>query len=392
MFMGDEKSLSGKREVAQLTAALLKAGTTAMSKEKIQDKLDSLKSSVYFQAAGQRLYINISSYVNNLEAVLAIVKDCLRNPVFPQEELDKTKTEYKSSFESQLNDPQSIVFTQLSRHTDSYPKEDIRYSPTPQERIADQSAVTLAQIREFHAGFYGTGNAFATLIGDLDPLTVGRLMESAFGGWTAKTPFKMCLPIYAANAGYSERIETPDKENGAFACGLNIRMTRKDPDYPALMMANEMLGSGGFLTSRIPTRLREKEGISYGAGSYLDVPVLTDAAGWGGYAYYNPKMVNKVDASFREEIVRAVDSGFTASELKSSVTSWKNDRHTSLGTDGFLISLINSSMVNGLPIDDFDELERKVESLTVEQVNAAAKKYIVPEKMVFIFAGDFKKK
>jgi zinc protease len=392
VLMGDEKSLSGKREVAALTASLLKAGTSTMSKEKIQDKLDSLKSSVYFQASGQRLYVYISSYVNNLDAVLAIVKDCMRNPAFPQEELDKTKMEYKSSFESQLNDPQSIAFTQLSRHTESYPKEDIRYSPSPQERIADQGAVTLAQIRDFHAGFYGTGNACATMVGDLDSVTVGRLMESAFGGWTSKVPFTMCLPVYEPSAKYSERIETPDKENGAFACGLNIRMSRRDPDFPALMMANEMLGSGGFLTSRIPTRLREKEGISYGAGSFLDVPVLTDAASWGGYAFYNPKMVDKVDMAFREEIARAVDSGFTAAELKSSITSWRNERNTSLGTDSYIINLVNSWMLTGLPIEDFDELERKVDSLTVEQVNAAAKKYILPEKMVFIFAGDFKKK
>ncbi len=65
-------------------------------------------------------------------------------------------------------------------------------------------------------------------------------------------------------------------------------MDRKSPDYPALLIANEMLGSGGFMTARIPMRLREKEGISYGAGSYMGVPADNNVASWGWYAFFNP--------------------------------------------------------------------------------------------------------
>ena len=72
-------------------------------------------------------------------------------------------------------------------------------------------------------------------------------------------------------------------------------MDRKNPDYPALLLANEMLGSGGFLSARIPMRLREKEGISYGAGSYMSVPYINDAASWGYYAFLNPTKKDAVD-------------------------------------------------------------------------------------------------
>ena len=104
-------------------------------------------------------------------------------------------------------------------------------------------------------------------------------------------------------------------------CGVNIKISQQDADYPALMMANEMLGSGGFLTSRIPTRLREKEGISYGAGSYLSVSKDNDDAQWGVYAFFNPSAVNRVDTALQDEIIKAVTLGFTADELKQSIIS-----------------------------------------------------------------------
>ncbi|MFM7727183.1 MAG: M16 family metallopeptidase, partial [Flavobacteriales bacterium] len=180
--------------------------------------------------------------------------------------------------------------------------------------------------------------------------------------------------------------------NGAVAVGTNIKISRKSADYPALMMANEMLGSGGFLTSRIPTRLREKEGISYGAGSFIDIPIDFDAGSWGAYAFYNPKAVDRVDTALHEEIRSAIDKGFTDQELATSKVSWKNDRTTSLGTDNYLMTLINNAMYTNTSIDDFDKLTADVEKLTAQDVNAAIKKYLSMDKMVFIYAGDFNKK
>jgi zinc protease len=392
MMTGDEKSLSGKREVAAMTAGLLMAGTKSLTKEQLQDKLDSMKSSVGFFWSGQSMYIQVNTYEASLDPVMALVKECLENPVFPQNELEKSKAESKSSLESQMNDPQSVAFIRLSKRTEDYPGDHFMYTPSPKEQIEDQAIITREQLVAFHAAFLGGNNAFGTVIGDLDPARVGAIMKSTFGAWKTSTPFTRYLPTYKASVKYDERINTPDKENGALACGMNLEMNRLDPEYPALLLANEMLGSGGFLTSRIPTRLREKEGISYGAGSYMDVSVLHRAGSWGAYAFYNPKSVDRVDVAMREEIATALEKGFTAEEMKSSVGSWKNSRNTSLGNDGFIVNMVNTTMNTGISIDEFDRLEANVEKLTVEEVNAAARKYIRPDRMVFIFAGDFNKK
>lgn len=154
-----------------------------------------------------------------------------------------------------------------------------------------------------------------------------------------------------------------------------------------------MLGSGGFMGDRISQRLREKEGISYGAGSFNSVPYDHKVASWGSYAFFNPKFKDKVIAALTEEITKAQSSGFTQEELDANKTSWLSARKTNLGQDGYLSStLINNLLYLGIPLEDYDELEGKVKALTLDEVNAVAKKYFSMDKLVFLIAGDFNKK
>lgn len=169
-------------------------------------------------------------------------------------------------------------------------------------------------------------------------------------------------------------------------------MDRNSPDYPAFVMANEILGSGGFLSARIPMRLREKEGISYGAGASLNVPITNDVAYWQYYALLNPTKKNAVETAAKEEISKALKDGFTAEELKANFGSWQNGRKTRLGNDNTLIGLVNTYLQYGVPLEDYDDLENKVKALKLEDVNGVIRKYLSLEKMTSIYAGDFNKK
>jgi zinc protease len=273
----------------------------------------------------------------------------------------------------------------------AHPYGHILYNYSPKEEIDEQAKVTRQQILDFYSTYLGASNGYGTMLGYIDASKASALLNSVFASWKSPKSYTRFQPVFTTNAGHYERINTPDKENGALYCGINIQISKMDADYPALLMANEMLGSGGFLTSRIPTRLREKEGISYGAGSYLSVPIEFKVSEWGAYSFFNPDAVNRVDSAMHEEIEKALKQGFTTDELKQSIVSWKNERKTSLGYDGFLINLINDAMRSNVAIDEFDELEKKVDMLNVEQVNAALRKYLDPTRICYVFAGDFEK-
>lgn len=390
--VSNAKDLSGNSHVGSLMAQVLKTGTKSHTKEQIQDMLDQWKSNVNFGFGGQTFYVNISTYKENLPKVMGLVKEILTESNFPEAELAKTVNEYNTYLESSLNDPQSIAFTEIEKMTETYPKESIYYTSSTQEQIDNNKKVKREDLVDFYNKILGSNNGVGSMIGDLDTKTTSTLLDQTFGKWNSKSKYEYVKPELFATKKQDKDFITPDKENSAAVGKISFTMDTKSPDYPALLIANEMLGSGGFLTSRIPTRLREKEGISYGAGSYMSVPVSNDVASWGWYAFFNPTKKNDVDKALKEEVNKAVKDGFTEEEFKSNLNSWLTSRKTNLGTDGSLMSLVNQQLQYGVPLEDYDALEAKVKALKVNQVNDVLKKYISEDKMTSVFAGDFNKK
>ena len=390
--VSNEKELAGKTDAAGILAQLLKTGTKTKTKEQIQDRLDQLKSSIGFNFSRQTLSVNVSTYKENFKEVMEILGDLLTNSTFPENELTKTISEYNTYLESSLNDPQSVAFTEIARQTTKYSKESIFYTPTIQEQIDAFKKIKQSEIVDFYKNFLGGNDGVGTVVGDLDEKSTAQILESTFGKWTSKSKYELAIPTYFETAKSDKDLITPDKENAVALGRISFKMDRKSPDYPAFVMANEILGSGGFLSARIPMRLREKEGISYGAGSFIDVPITSDVAAWSYYAFLNPTKKTAVENATKEEIAKALKDGFTAEELKSNLVSWQNERKTRLGMDDTLMGLTNTYLQYGIPLEDYDDLENKVKALKVEEVNTVLKKYLSLDKMTSIYVGDFNKK
>lgn len=390
--VSNAKDLTGKSDVGSLMAQVLKTGTKSHTKEQIQDMLDEWKSNINFGFSGQTLFVNFSTYKESLPKVTSLIKEILTESTFPEAELVKTVNEYNTYLESSLNDPQSIAFTEIEKITENYPKESIYYTASTKEQIENNKKVKREQLVDFYNKILGSNNGVGSVIGDVDSKAVAALLESTFGKWDSKSKYEYIKPELFATKKQDKDYLTPDKENGAAVGKISFSMDRKSADYPAFVIANEMLGSGGFLTARIPTRLREKEGISYGAGSYVNIPIDNNVASWAWYAFFNPTKKDLVNKALKEEVNKAVKDGFTEEEFKSNLTSWLNSRKTGLGNDNTLMGLVNSQLQYGQSLDEYDALEAKVSALKVAQVNDVLRKYISEDKMTNVFAGDFNKK
>lgn len=385
------EALTNKSTIMRAMVTQLKSGTSTMTKEQIQDKLDQTKTSLTFGFGGQDIFVYVNTYQEYLESTFNLIHHLITESVFPENELKKRINKQKSNIESSRNDPESIVSKQIALKTDHYPKGHPFATTTFDEDLAAWDKVTRQDVVDMFNAVMGGENGVGTIIGDIDAAQVQKLLASAFGNWKSKTPYKKIEVPFFSNKASTEIIQTPDKENAAAAGVVTFKMDQKNADYPALIMANEMLGHGGYLTARIPMRLREKEGISYGAGSVQEVPYDNQAAAWMVYAYFNPAMQTKVDAALREEIDNALKNGFTQTELKSNKDSWLIGRTTNLGSDGYLLDLINNSLYNNSSLDEYTELENNVKNLTTDKVNQVVKKYIKPSELIFIYAGDFEK-
>jgi zinc protease len=112
----------------------------------------------------------------------------------------------------------------------------------------------------------------------------------------------------------------------------------------------------------------------------------------GLYAIFNPSFKDKLNNALNEEIKKALDKGFTKEEWKSSLDSWLQQRKMALDNNNGLAGILTKYMVDGKVLDFYTETETKAKALTLDQINAALKKYLDPNKLILIYAGDFRKK
>lgn len=392
--VSNEKDLANKSAIGMLTAELLTAGTKNLTKEQIKDQLDALKSSVGFRFNGQTLSVNINTYKNSLDKTMDIVRQIITEPTFPEAELVKSVNEYVTYLDANTNDPQALAFNEIQRLTSNYPKTSIYYTSSFPELTEDLKKIKQADLVNFYKNILGAQNGVVSIVGTNDKTQIEKLLNTTFGQWNSKSTYQKAYPTFTPTKKEDKLYNIPDKENAAAVGTVNFKMNRESADYAAMLMANEMLGSGGFLSARIPMRLREKEGISYGAGSYVSIPndSKNDVASWSYYAFLNPTKRDAVEKALKEEVSKALKDGFTADELKTNIVSWKNSRNTSLGTDGTLLGLSNNYLLNGIKFDEFDNLEKKVDALNVNQVNDVLKKYISLDKLTSVYTGTFDKK
>ena len=129
--------------------------------------------------------------------------------------------------------------------------------------------------------------------------------------------------------------------------------------------------------------------MSYGAGSYLSSSYKYPSSTWGVYAIFNPAYKNRLDSALRDVVGKALQSGFTQDELNKAVTSWLEQRKTWLGDDQNLSWRLSNYMTDGKDLNYYSDYENKAKSLSLEQVNAALRKYISVDKLTLIYAGDF---
>lgn len=392
--VANEQDLIGKKSVGNLTGLLMLSGTKNMTKEQIKDRLDELKSTVRFSFNEQTLHIIISTYRYSLKETMDVIRQLIFEPTFPQAELTKLINEQVTLLEANLNDPRSFAFNEINKLTSNYSTNSIFYVQSIEESIESIKNVKQHELIQFHNSILGTQHGVSSVIGISDKALIEKLFNETFGKWNSKATFVKAYPSTTSTTKLDKLYNLIDKENATAVGRINFKMTQYDPEYPAFLIANEIMGSGGFITARIPVRLREKDGISYGAGSSLSISQdrKNNAAKWSYYAFFNPTKRNEVEKAVKEEITLALSQGFTQQELTDNINSWKVSRKTSLGNDVTLLNISTSHLLNDMSFDHYNTLESKIEKLTLKEVNDVFKKYIDLQKLTSIYAGTFEDK
>ena len=386
---GDEKSVFGNSAVASLTGRLLMRGTKNKNRQQIQDEMDRLKARISVSGGATSASASIETTAANLAGSLRLAAEMLKESIFPDTEFETVRQQSIAAAERNRPEPQALAQIELSRTLSPYPRGDVRYVSTVDEQIEDYKKVTLDEVKDFYKKFYGANNAEAVISGEFEKAEIQKLMGELFDGWKSASPYARIKSPYQAITATNKKIETPDKQNAMIVMGLRTRMSDADPDYPAMSLANYMLG--GSTGSRLFRRVREKEGLSYSVQSAFIAPAMDDAAQFVALAIANPSNAPKAEASLKDEVGRTVRDGFTPEEVEAAKKSWMEERVVGRSQDGVLAGRLLTDEYNGRTMAFDGSIDAAVAKLTPEQVNAAFKKHIDPASLSVVKAGDFAK-
>ena len=389
---GTEQSLMGRDTAASLAGSMLMRGTAKRSRQEITDEFIRLKVAGGVNGSALSVGGSATTVRENLPDAIRLAAEILREPAFDPDEFELLREENLAGIEAQRSEPQSRTSNALNRHVNSgYGKDHVFYTPTFDELIERYEAATVDQAREFWASFYGAEGGTIAIVGDFDPEEIVPVLEEAFGDWEAKEAYARVDRPFAEVPAESLDIETPDKTNAVLYVFQRIQMRDDHPDYPALVIGNYMLG-GGFLNSRLATRIRQQEGLSYGVGSQFGAGSIDEIGTFQGYAIFAPENGDKVVAAYKEEIAKVLGEGFTADEVDAAKRGWLDAAQRRRSSDSTIASILAGNLFLDRDMAFIAAREAAIAALTPEDINAAMRRHIDLDKTSFFRGGDFANK
>jgi zinc protease len=331
---------------------------------------------------------SITAPAANFVPALTLAVEMLREPVYADTEFDRILQQRIKALEQVPTEPTQLGAEMLNRHLSPWAKGDVMYMSTREEQLAELKKVTLDDVRKFHDQFYGANYGVFAAVGPVDQAAVSKAAADLFGTWNTTMAFKQMVAKYKPAGAMNQKIETPDKANAQFEAGIRFQMAETDPDYPAMLLAGYMFG--GPITSHISDRIRNREGLSYGANARVAIPTEGDSALLSGTVSLNPVNGPKVEFSFVDELKRTLKEGFTAAEVAESKKAYLDTRANARAQDAALLSQLAAHSLENRNMTWDAQIEQKIGALTPEQINAAFRKHIDAGALSIVKAGDFK--
>ncbi|MFC1565304.1 M16 family metallopeptidase, partial [candidate division KSB1 bacterium] len=357
-----------KLGVNNFTATVMRTGgTRTMSGEDINERMDFLAGSV--SAA------NLSIHIRHIDEGMKIWMDILNNPAFPEDKLRREKESALTNYRNRNRNVSSVgrrTFNELVYGEDSPITSDMT------DRTINN--ISIRDLNSWHKKYWGANNAILIVSGDFNKSEMLAKLESVFGKWEDAEKAAPDIPevSQAAKAGVYMIQPQVIPNQGVIRIG-HLGLMRTDPDYPAVDLMNYILGGGSF-SSRIMKIVRSDNGLAYSTGSRFS----------GGTLFPGTKNSTVVFASqlMLNEIERMRDEPVTDKDLVFAKTARMSAFPAMFSSTFRILSNFARLEYNGQPMDYYDTYVGNYEKVTLEDISRVAQKYLQPENMIIMIAGN----
>ena len=370
------------RGLASFTATLLREGTAKRSSKDIAEQVDALGATLGANAGFSSMTSTVSTggLVENIDQTLELFADVVRNPTFPQAEVDKYKSRTLAQLQFQRSIPQFLAAEQFQKaiYGTSHPASLIA---PPAESLKKLSTKDLA---EFHSTYYRPNNAILAVVGDVTMKELVPKLEKHFGDWQKADVPATTIP--AAPAQSESRIYLIDRP-GSVQTVLQLGtlgIERTSPDYFAVLLADRVFGGGP--SARLFLNLREDKGYTYGAYSNFGGSKFRGT--WVSSSEVRTDVTEGAMKEFMYELNRMRNEIVPDEELDNAKRAIIGSFALSLEQPATLLQNIITQKLYNLPADYWDTYPQKVAAITAQDVQMAAKKYLDLGHLQVVAVGD----
>jgi zinc protease len=362
---------------------MIQRGTKKHDQFVIADMLEKAGVTGGFKVNTDTLEFEVKLLRKDIALVVSLLAEQLREPALAAAELAKAKKQLIAEARQTLDDTDQQVAIAFSQAI--FPPGHPSRRAGIAELISAIEKTKLADLRNFHASVYGPEGMHLAVTGDIDPAAFKAEVLKAFAGWTGgHAPKQADAP--AANGG-EKVVQLPDKSSVSVIIGEPSGLRVSDPDWLALNIGTAILGRG--FTSRLVGNVRDREGLTYGIGAALAGDAFRPGI-WVTKATFAPALLERGLASTRHEITGWWRDGISAGELEYRKSAAAGQFTTALETTHGLAEQLLRCAERGLAVSWLDEFPSKVRALTAEEVNAAMKMHLRPDRMVTVEAGTLR--
>jgi zinc protease len=370
--------------LASATAQMLREGTKTRSSRQIAEEVDRLGATLGASTGfgSSQTSVSASGLSDNFDRWFALVTDVLLNPAFPADELGKLKTRLKAQLRQQRSSPDFLANEQFSRAVyGNHPASIVAATP---ESI---DALTAEALANWQKTRYAPQNTILGIAGDVNPAELIPKLKQALAGWQ-KTEAAEVLPQNPAPAAQKRIIivDRPDSVQTTMAMG-NIAIDRRSSDYFPMLIMDNIIGSGG--SARLFMKLREEQGLTYGAYSFFTA--LKYPGPWRAGGDFRTEVTDQAMTGFLNEINRIRNEKVSADELEENKRSVVASFALSLEQPQTLLSYEITRRIYGFPEDYWETYPARVMAVTAEDVQRVAQKYLNPASIQIVAVGDASK-
>ncbi|MBI3313473.1 MAG: insulinase family protein [Candidatus Omnitrophica bacterium] len=387
-FKGPGRVFAKNSRVADMAASMLDQGTKDMDKFEIAKLLEDRGAQVGFRLNHERVGFNARCLKKDVPLVLRLISEQLRYPDFDPEEFEKTKQNQRAGIYQAMSETAQQAAAALSREI--YPPGHPHYELPFEKELENVEKVTLPDVREFFDTHYGPMEMTVVAVGDVDSETLEKSIETGFADWAVKKITSDYPHEILDRAAERKVIFVADKTKADVILGHGLSVTREDPVYFPLYLANGILG--GDFSARLSNTVRDDQGLTYHIQSQLNGIEKKTQGHWEINMILNSKSLEAgIDAATAQTRL-FIAEGITEKELEDEKSTLTGNFKVALATTGGLAGQILRAEELGLGLQYLDEFENLIQAVTLPQANQALRQYFHPDKLHIVIAGSIKEK